>query len=108
MTCPGTLRPSLPQRQGRPTYSISSNWAPARAPHPAKAPAGKVVCAHAPAASSITCAATTRAASRRAAKACTTACAASPALAPPPMMSTAGAAASCASSHWPSRCQSAL
>eukprot|EP00969_Alexandrium_andersonii_P239755 10584447-Alexandrium_andersonii.AAC.1 len=61
MTCPGVLRPSVPQRRGRPTYSSSSNCVTARAPHPAKVPASSVVCVHAPAASSMTWAATTRA-----------------------------------------------
>eukprot|EP00969_Alexandrium_andersonii_P055648 2452762-Alexandrium_andersonii.AAC.1 len=71
MTCPGTLRPSAPQRQGRPMNSTSSNCPTARAPQVARAPANSAVCVQALAASSMTWTAITRAEIRRPAKACT-------------------------------------
>eukprot|EP00969_Alexandrium_andersonii_P158754 7013519-Alexandrium_andersonii.AAC.1 len=42
MTWPGVLRPSVPQRHGRPMYLSSSKCATARGPQPVKAPASSV------------------------------------------------------------------
>eukprot|EP00969_Alexandrium_andersonii_P367366 15470567-Alexandrium_andersonii.AAC.1 len=64
MTWPGVLWPAVPQWHGRPMHSSSSNCAAARDPRPARAPASRVVCVQALAASSMTWTAITLAVSR--------------------------------------------